>query len=49
MIACRCDLLMPRQRWISSMVRRQPVQMRPALSSLQMLMQGLSMGNQAIT
>lgn len=48
-MARRSALLMPRQRAISSTVRPQPVQMRPALSSLQMLTQGLSTGVQAIT
>jgi len=41
--------VMSRQRAISSVVRPQPVQARPALSSLQMLTQGLSMGGSAIT
>lgn len=49
MIARRWALLIPAQRRISSVVRPQPVQMRPALSSLQMLTQGLSMGVRAIT
>ncbi len=44
MMVRRSSGVMSRQRVISSTVRPQPVQVRPALSSLQMLTQGLSTG-----
>jgi hypothetical protein len=50
MMARRCALLMPAQRRISSVDLPQPVQTRFALSSLQILTHGLSIGaSQAIT